>query len=238
MHIKKAVIVAAGLSSRLYPLTLDKPKGLLEINDTALLKRSISQLNSIGITDISIVVGYKDSLIRNLLGPNLTYIYNPFFKHCNNLGSLWFAKSFINQEPFIYLHGDIIYDAAILEAGLTNFYKKQHDIHLLVDYGRTDEEAMKVTCNQNQFLIESNKDIQIEKAAGEWIGIALVKNTPLFFNYIDQVLVNDNLNAYDTYAMTIMAKDSYNIYCDKTPNSNWKEIDFLKDYEDAKQLFK
>lgn len=42
--IKKAVIVAAGSSSRLFPLTLDKPKPLLEVNNKKLIERSIDIL--------------------------------------------------------------------------------------------------------------------------------------------------------------------------------------------------
>ena len=61
-----AIILAAGVGSRLYPITLYKPKGLLEIGDETILDRLVSQFRNCGINDILIVVGYqKESLINH-----------------------------------------------------------------------------------------------------------------------------------------------------------------------------
>lgn len=56
--IRNAIILAAGMSSRFLPLSLEKPKGLLEVKGETMIERQIRQLNEVGITDITVIVGY------------------------------------------------------------------------------------------------------------------------------------------------------------------------------------
>ncbi len=235
--VKKAVIVAAGLSSRLYPLTTDLPKGLLNVGDKGLLQRSINILKFYGIEDIAVVVGFEKEKIINSLGSQVTYIFNPFYKHCNNMGSLWFAKNFINNEPFIYLHGDIIYNEKIFENSKKHFDLNANDIELVTDFDFFDEESMKVRITDQKYLIESKKEIDLKKAHGEWIGLSFIRRTKILFNYFEKIMFEQGLNFYDTHAFTQMAKDGYKIYCSSTEKHPWVEIDFIYDYQKAKELF-
>ncbi|MDO4443847.1 MAG: NTP transferase domain-containing protein, partial [Slackia sp.] len=57
--VDNAVIMAAGLSSRFAPISYEKPKGLLVVRGEVLIERQIRQLQEAGITDITVVVGYK-----------------------------------------------------------------------------------------------------------------------------------------------------------------------------------
>ena len=57
--VENAVILAAGFGSRCVPLTYETPKGLLEVHGEPMIERQIRQLLEVGITDITIVVGYK-----------------------------------------------------------------------------------------------------------------------------------------------------------------------------------
>lgn len=56
--VDNAIIMAAGMSSRFAPLSYEKPKGLLKVKGEVLIERQIRQLQSVGITDITVVVGY------------------------------------------------------------------------------------------------------------------------------------------------------------------------------------
>ena len=58
-RVENAVILAAGLSSRFAPISYEKPKGLLKVRGEVLVERQIEQLLAAGITDITVVVGYK-----------------------------------------------------------------------------------------------------------------------------------------------------------------------------------
>lgn len=58
-RVRNAVILAAGLSSRLAPISYEKPKGLLRVKGEVLIERQIRQLKEAGIDDVTLVVGYK-----------------------------------------------------------------------------------------------------------------------------------------------------------------------------------
>ena len=138
-----AVIVAAGLSSRLYPLTIDTPKGLLSLGGESLLARSIRLLRENGISRIAVVVGYQAGTMRAALGADSTLIANPFYRHCNNMGSLYFARDFVGADPFVYLHGDLAYTSRMLGDFLMRTAKAGDScLDLLVAMGEKDEEAM------------------------------------------------------------------------------------------------
>lgn len=236
--IKKAIIVAAGLSSRLYPLTLEKPKSLLKINNQEILLRNISMLETQGVTDIFVVVGYRKNDIIKKVGNRAQCIFNPFYKFCNNMGSLWFAKDMVSNEPFYYLHGDIVYSKELLDNFIKDTKESRATINLAVDFSETDEEAMKVRTTADGLLIESNKEIALDKSNGEWIGIAAINEPKMVFKYIEEALQNENYNVYDTFAFSNMAQDGFNLRCVSIKDEPWIEIDFLEDYERAKEIFK
>ena len=70
----KAIIMAAGIGKRLHALNLNKPKCLINIGGTTLIRRSVNLLASKGISDITVIVGYKSDLIRNELNNNIAYL--------------------------------------------------------------------------------------------------------------------------------------------------------------------
>ncbi len=262
MKITKGVIVAAGRSSRLYPLTLEKPKVLLEVGGRPLISRSMDLLCENGITDIAVVAGYKKEMLAEHLlnyrqnctrndgkndgqnyggreGRAVVLIPNPFYAHCNNMGSLWFARDFVNGEPFVYLHGDIIYHPRILQQSLKHFLDNNNDIELVTDFETVDEEAMKVRVDRNNYLIESNKDIPLKEAAGEWIGITYVRNPQPLFACIETIMFNEGLAYYDTKAFTRLAREGgARIFCSSTGNFPWVEIDFPEDLQQARKIFR
>ena len=64
--INTAIIIAAGLGSRMKKLTTAIPKCLLEVNGKSILSRLIDNFAEHNVLDVSVVVGYKKELIKNL----------------------------------------------------------------------------------------------------------------------------------------------------------------------------
>lgn len=86
---RNAIILAAGTSSRFIPLSLEIPKGLLEVNGEILIERQIRQLMEAGIDDICVVVGYKAemfSYLEDKYGVDL--VFNEDFARYNNTSSM------------------------------------------------------------------------------------------------------------------------------------------------------
>src|ERR1700676_717419 len=63
----KAMILAAGLGTRLRPLTNDRPKALVEINGRALLEITIARLRTFGVTEIIVNVHHHAGQIIDYL---------------------------------------------------------------------------------------------------------------------------------------------------------------------------
>jgi choline kinase len=233
-----AVIVAAGLSSRLYPLTIDTPKGLLPLGGESLIGRSIRLLRENGVSRIAVVVGYQAGTMRAALGPEVTLIPNPFYRHCNNMGSLFFARDFVGNEPFAYLHGDLVYTSRMLGDFLTRASQASgSSLDLLVAMGEKDEEAMKVRIDGAGHLIESNKQVPLDEAAGEWTGIGVGHDPGIVFAAIEKYLLRTGLDDYDTAAFTALAAEGKTIRCIPSNGDPWKEIDTMEDLESARATF-
>lgn len=238
MSINRAVIVAAGRSSRLYPLTERTPKGLLEVGGEAMLRRSIRILKEQGIDRLAIVVGFeRGQLERELAGDGITFIYNPFFAETNDLGSLWFARQWVGGEPFIYLHSDIVYEPGLAMQMLGA--RPGEGACMLVDADSIDEEAMKVRASPEGLMLESSKEIPLDEAGGEWVGMTIFSRSivPAMFDTLEEVLAERRFQAYDTEAFTRMAGRGHAFHIEYTNSKPWVEIDFLEDLERARRLF-
>ncbi|WP_029513513.1 sugar phosphate nucleotidyltransferase [Mycoplasmopsis primatum] len=97
--VKNAIILAAGFGSRLVPLTFQKPKGLIKIkNNESMIERQIVFLNSVGIYDITIVVGYMSNAFSKLAKKyNIKLIINREFENSNSLYSLYLARNLLKN---------------------------------------------------------------------------------------------------------------------------------------------
>lgn len=92
-EVGNAIIMAAGLSSRLAPISYEKPKGLLRVHGEVLIERQIRQLQEAGITDITVVVGYKKEYFFYLASKFGVHIkVNPQYATRNNNYTLWLVR--------------------------------------------------------------------------------------------------------------------------------------------------
>ena len=65
-RVTNAIIMAAGTSSRFAPVSYERPKGLLSVRGEVLIERQIRQLHEAGITDVTVVVGYRQEQLHYL----------------------------------------------------------------------------------------------------------------------------------------------------------------------------
>ena len=98
--VDNAVIMAAGLSSRFVPLSLEKPKGLLIVKNEVLIERQIEQLQEAGIREIVLVLGYKKEAFFYLEDKykGIHIVINPEYNIKNNTHTLYLARDFIRNS--------------------------------------------------------------------------------------------------------------------------------------------
>ena len=106
-RVDGAIIIAAGFGSRFVPLTFETPKGLLEVFGERMIERQIKQLHEVGITDITIVVGYLKEKFEYLIDKyGVKLLYNGEYSSKNTLATIYHARKALNGRNMYLLASD------------------------------------------------------------------------------------------------------------------------------------
>ncbi len=102
----RAIILAAGMGTRLRPFTDETPKSLVKVNGTPITERQIQFLHDKGIKDIIIVTGYLNERFDYLEAKfGVKLVYNEMFEQYNNLFTMNLVKDFLSD--CYVLDGDV-----------------------------------------------------------------------------------------------------------------------------------
>lgn len=115
-QVKRAIIMAAGVGSRMQPVTLQIPKPLVKVNGIRMIDTAVRGLQKKGINEIYVVVGYQKEKFEKWRKScrQVRLIENPYYERCNNISSLYAARAYL--EDVIILDGDqMIYNADVLD---------------------------------------------------------------------------------------------------------------------------
>lgn len=125
----RAIILAAGIGSRLMPLTMSLPKGMVSLCGVPLLMRQISVLRAANIHDITIVGGYHEEAMYGLGYP---VVRNAEYATTNMVESLMRARHLLDgSQDVLMCYGDIVYESRVLQRLLHT----QGDIAITADLG-------------------------------------------------------------------------------------------------------
>jgi len=248
----KALIIAAGLGSRLKKHTENLPKCMLDFGGKTLLQRQLESYKQNGIKDISLVRGYKKEKINY---KDIKYFENKDYKNNNILNSIFYAEKVVNGN-IIISYSDILFDKSVVERTL----KSDHDISVVVDIdwrgyyvGRKDHpisEAENVIFNSNNEVEKIGKiNTGNEEVHGEFIGMIKLSNrgTEIFkehFHRLKKIYWNKPFQrakifqkAYLTDFIQELVDIGIKVHC-VIIESGWKEIDTVEDYKKALVGFK
>ena len=157
MEIKTALILCAGYGKRLNPITLNKPKPLIEINKTSLLQNTLNLVNSLGIKNILINSFYLSEQIEKYvhnLNLNLKVIKDGD-KILDTGGGILNLIENSNQNDFLIFNPDTIWNEGYLNEiqNMEKFYfeNKIKNILLVVEKSKSFDHRM-----QGDFSIKNN----------------------------------------------------------------------------------
>tara|TARA_B100001121_G_C18652453_1_gene604773 strand:- start:354 stop:1481 length:1128 start_codon:yes stop_codon:yes gene_type:complete len=243
----KALIIAAGLGSRLKKHTENLPKCMLDFGGKTLLQRQIDAYNKNNIKDISLIRGYKKEKI-NYKG--LRYFENKDYRNNNILNSIFYAEKIINGN-IIISYSDILFDPIVVQRTI----ESNHDISVVVDIdwrgyyvGRKDHpisEAENVIFNSNNEVEKIGKiNTGNEDVHGEFIGMIKLSNRGAetfkeHFHRLKKIYWNKPFQraqifqkAYLTDFIQELVDIGIKVHC-VIIESGWKEIDTVEDYKKA-----
>lgn len=237
----KTIILSAGQGRRLLSLTENIPKCLLPIGGKPIIEWQIDALLAAGIDDITIVTGFKSSLVEAQLKSyanraQINTIFNPFFEVADNLASCWMARSAMDRD-FLLLNGDTIFDRTLLAQVLNS---APAPITLSVSYKPTyDADDMKVQLDENGWVKHVSKNLSGDEIDCESIGLIFFRERgpQLFRNAIEDALRHQaKLKCWYLSIVDALADKQLVNACSVSEHL-WCEIDFAVDLAKAEALF-
>lgn len=233
----KAVILAAGMASRLRPLTDNTPKCLLKVEGETILERTINALVENNFRELVIVTGYLSEKIEKFVSenyPNLEveYIYNEVYDSTNNIYSLWLAKDAVKGRGMMLLDSDIIFDPQILRELIDS---PRANCLAMNSYELGDEE-MKLVGDEEMKIIEISKTCSPEEALGESVGIEKfsAQFVAQLYDELDDMIVDQKLvNLFYEAAFQNLIERGAEIYIVDTSDLFSMEVDFVEDFDEV-----
>jgi choline kinase len=231
----KAVILAAGVGRRLHALTQNHPKCLLPIDGETLLSRYLNNLEQVGVSHVTIVVGYKEELIREAVAawPGMlpvNFLVNEQYKR-GSIGSLWVARHALDDDTVI-MDADVLFHPAILQRLITSF----HANALLMDETvvQQTEECMVAVCRGRVIALSKQMPDTYDEA-GEGVGFLRVsrQDVPNLLKSVERFVIQGLMDMeYEDALRDFFV--STPVWAEKIGGLPWIEIDFPEDVEYAK----
>lgn len=241
--VTTALLLAAGMGSRLFPLTQNEPKCLTIVNGISILERLISNLKRHGFKRLVIVTGYLENRIREFLGDQvgniaIDYVFSPLYKTTNNIYSLWMARKAIN-EPFLLLESDLVFDDSLIESMLypdsiavAKMHSWLNGTCVTINHPTSRSQQVKAF-----FLNDSDTTNEVKYKTVNIYSISLISWRRIV-KKLDQYISAGKVNVYYENIFADMISDSsLSFKIVSFDGKPWYEIDTIEDLAKAEKLF-
>lgn len=220
----RAIILAAGIGSR---LGNPRPKPLTQLTTGELImSRQVEYLQQVvSVDDILVVVGFKKDLIMEEFS-ELTYVFNNLYDRTNTSKSLLKAMKKVGSDDVIWLNGDVVFDAQVLDR-----IASAKTSCMAVNTASVAEEEVKYTVSTDGSIKEVSKTVN--HALGESVGINKIisQDIPLFIEMLERCEDND----YFERGIEFAIERGLKIYPVDVSDLLCIEVDFTTDLEKANQ---
>jgi len=234
--MKSVIILAAGVGSRLRPLTNDCPKCMIEVAQQPLIKRLILQIRKFSLDSKIIVVGgYKVELLKKFLhkfDANIDLVINSDYLTTNNMESCRLGLETAPIGGCIIVNADCVYDDAIVKGML-----EQKTSCIAVDSSQYFKENMKVRVEEG-IVTKISKDL--DDASDIKTSIDIYYFDKMDRRSLHKIMLNFNenndLNQWTEVAIDRLVREKP-VLPKEFSGNRWMEIDNLGDLEMAQKLF-
>ena len=237
----KVIVLAAGEGTRLRPLTLDRPKCLVELAGKPLIAHQIDSLRAAGIDDITLVTGYRARQVEALGYPTR---HNPDYDRTNMVATLMCAADILDgSDDVLISYADIVYEAGVVEAiarcseplstTMDRAWRRLWQVRM--DDPLADAETMKLDAEGN--IIELGKkpssydDIQGQYMGLIKVGAQLAPRLPEIYRGLDptgEYDGKDRANMYMTSFLQHLIDAGHPLRAVEVENG-WLEVDSTDD---------
>lgn len=230
------IILAAGKGVKLQPLTLNHPKSLYKIdNETTILQRIVRKIRYFDIeAEIIVVVGYMYNQIqKELQDDNVKFVHNPFYSVTSSMGSLWFAKDYLQRENITVINGDIV-----LSDNLFNDIICQHTDFpfVLLDSTHRDPQKYNVQVQGDLVCVMSKN---LTKYTGNYASVTKLDavSSRFLLEQLDHMVNDEMYNLFFEDALVQMIfQENFELYYKDIKGYRWTEVDCVDDLIEARHI--
>lgn len=230
------IILSAGKGVKLQPLTLNHPKSLYRLDDkTTILQRLVRKIRKYdGDAEIVVVVGYMYKQIqKELEDDNVRFVHNPFYSATSSMGSLWFAKDFLQRENVTIINGDIVASDKLM----------QEVISLHTDYPTVLLDSTHKDTNKYNVQVQDELVCVMSKNLTEYLGnyASVVKldavSSRFLLEQLNQMVNEEMYNLFFEDALVQMIfQKNFELYYKDIKDYKWTEVDSVDDLLKAKEI--
>lgn len=222
----RAILMAAGMGTRLRPLTETTPKSLIEVNGMSLLERQIINLKEIGINEIIVLTGYLhekfDEIVKKY---NLTKVVNDKYDIYNNIYTMYLVRQYLDDAFVIDADNYITRNFLPKNKPNTSVYYSACKENIIGEWIlKYDENGRVLGVDIGQ---EGDQPSYIMSGASYWTE----KDGELIAKKVEEAV--EKYGLLDIYWDNI-AVDNFkdmNVYIEKIESNDIFEIDTLEDLE-------
>jgi len=237
----KAVILAAGVGSRLQPLTDVTPKGLVSVAGKPMMGYAVEAFGAAGFSEVLVVAGHLADQVQAYCDASpvkCTVVHNPRYDTANNYYSLLVAEEALGGEEFIKVDSDLVFLPTVLDRILA----ARGDLCIATDKGvQLGAEEMKIQLDDTGRVTGVSKLLDPATCVGESIGMERI-SAALFKTVFDELRQMDAENFTDAYYEDAYHRLARRGQTDIRPvdvtGLPWCEIDDAKDLAQAEALFR
>ena len=242
----QAIILAAGMGSRLKELTKNNTKCMVKVNGVTLIDRMLHQIEKNKIDRIIIVVGYKGEILKEYINSldikiPITFVENPIYNKTNNIYSLYLAREYLTKDDTLLFESDLIFEDNLI----TMLIDDPRPTLALVDKYEAwmDGTCVKLDKNSNidafvpgskfkyDEIDEYYKTINIYKFSKNFSETHYVP----FLEAYSKALGNNEY--YEQVLKVITMLDDSELKAKKINGEKWYEIDDVQDLDIAETIF-
>ena len=230
------IILSAGKGVKLQPLTLNHPKSLYKLDDkTTILQRLVRKIRKYDAeAEIVVVVGYMYKQIqKELEDDNVKFVHNPFFSTTSSMGSLWFARDYLQRENVTIVNGDIVTSDRLMQ----NVVCQHTDCpYVLLDSTHKDANKYNVQV-QGELVCVMSKNLT--EFTGNYASITKLDAVSSRF-LLEQLRQMVNEEMYDLFfedaLVQMIFQRSFELYYKDINEYKWTEVDCVDDLLKARQI--
>ncbi|MCP4163801.1 MAG: 2-aminoethylphosphonate--pyruvate transaminase [Deltaproteobacteria bacterium] len=231
--MKTAVIMAAGMGTRLEERTKDMPKGFLKIGSVPIIEESIIKLLNVGIEKIFIGTGYLSEHFDRLKDfYPVELIKSEKFETTSSMYTLYNMRDRI-KDDFLLLESDLMYD----QKGL-NYLLEAKENDVILSSGKTNSgDEVYIETDSNGFLVNmSKKSDDLGSINGELVGITKVSYNTFkeMCVYAEKAFETNPKIDYETVLVGITEELHYSVKV--VEDYTWCEIDDESHLKRANEL--